>query len=250
MNNEVVRASIAELIGTFTLVFVGGAAVASGQGVVAAALAHGLILVGIIFVYGHLSGAHVNPAVTAGLLVGRQITITRAVYYWIAQFVGAIIAGILLNIIIPDGARLGQTVGSLTAGSVWTAALFEAIMTFFLVSAVYQAAVYGKVGNLAAIAIGLTLAGSFLAGGTFTGASLNPARTLGPALIAGDFSYIVPYFIGIFGGGIVAGLLHTVVLPDKTPTTAPYSDPTPALSEFKEGRETKRAYPIGYARLI
>jgi MIP family channel proteins len=220
MNNEVVRASIAELIGTFTLVFVGGAAVASGQGVVAAALAHGLILVGIVFVYGHLSGAHVNPAVTAGLLVGRQITITRAVYYWIAQFVGAIIAGILLNLIIPDGAKLGQTIGSLSAGSVWTAALFEAIMTFFLVSAVYQAAVYGKVGNLAAIAIGLTLAGSILAGGTYTGASLNPARTLGPELIAGDFSYFVPYMIGIFGGGIVAGLLHTIVLPDKTPTKA------------------------------
>jgi len=218
MNNDLFRPAIAELIGTFTLVFVGGAAVASGQGVVAAALAHGLILVGIIFVYGHLSGAHVNPAVTAGLLVGKQITVERAIYYWIAQFVGAIIAAFILNIIVPDGAKLGQTVGSLTAGSVWSAALFEAIMTFFLVSAVYQAAVYGKVGNLAALAIGLTLAGSILAGGTYTGASLNPARTLGPELIAGDFSYFIPYMIGIFGGGIVAGLLHTIVLPDKTPT--------------------------------
>jgi len=220
MNNDLLRPSIAELIGTFTLVFVGGAAVASGQPVVVPALAHGLILVGIIFVYGHLSGAHVNPAVTAGLLVGRQITLERAIYYWIAQFLGAIIAAVVLNIIIPDGARLGQTTGSLTANSVWSAALFEAIMTFFLVSAVYQAAAFGKVGNLAAIAIGLTLAGSFLAGGTYTGASLNPARTLGPALVAGDFSYLVPYMIGIFGGGIAAGLLHTIVLPDKTPTKA------------------------------
>src|SRR5689334_77730 len=180
MNDQTLKSGLAELIGTFTLVFVGGAAVASGQGVVAAALAHGLILVGIIFVYGHLSGAHVNPAVTAGLLVGRQITLERAIFYWIAQFIGAIVAAVVLNIIIPGGAKSGQTIGSLTTSSVWAAALFEAIMTFFLVSAVYQAAVYGKVGNLAALAIGLTLAGSILAGGTYTGASLNPARTLGP----------------------------------------------------------------------
>jgi len=217
MNNDLLRPTIAELIGTFTLVFVGGAAVASGQGVVAAALAHGLVLCGIIFAYGYISGAHVNPAVTAGLLVGRQITLERAIYYWIAQFIGAIIAGVLLNIIIPDGAKLGQTVGSLTANSVWTAALFEAIMTFFLVSAVYQSAVYGKIGHLAALAIGLTLAGSILAGGTYTGASLNPARTLGPELIAGDFSYFIPYMIGIFGGGIVAGLLHVALFrPNET----------------------------------
>lgn len=137
MSNDLLRPTIAELIGTFTLVFVGGAAVASGQGVVAAALAHGLILVGIIFVYGHLSGAHVNPAITAGLLVGRQITLKRAISYWIAQFIGAIAAAVLLNVIIPDGAKLAQTTGSLTASSVWSAALFEAMMTFFFVSAVY-----------------------------------------------------------------------------------------------------------------
>lgn len=218
MNNGLLRPSIAEFLGTFTLVFVGGAAVASGQGVAVAALAHGLVLCGIIFAYGYISGAHVNPAVTAGLLVGRQITVERAIYYWIAQFLGGIVAAVLVNILIPDGARLGQTVGSLTAGSVWTAALFEAVMTFFLVSAVYQAAVYGKVGHLAALAIGLTLAGSILAGGTYTGASLNPARTLGPQLVAGDFSYFVPYMIGIFGGGIVAGLLHVAVFrPDAEP---------------------------------
>lgn len=210
--DSLMKASLAELLGTFTLIFVGGAAVASGQGVVAAALAHGLILVGIIFVYGHISGAHVNPAVTIGLLVGGKVTISRAAYYIVAQVVGCILGAVILNIVIPDGARLGQTTGSLTANSVWTAALFEAFMTFLLVSAVYQAAAYGKAGNLAAIAIGLTLAGSILAGGTYTGASLNPARTLGPALVAGDFSYLIPYLIGIFAGGIVAGLVHTLLL--------------------------------------
>ncbi len=208
MNDQTLKSGLAELIGTFTLVFVGGFAVASGQGVVAAALAHGLILAGIIFVYGHVSGAHVNPAVTLGLLVGGKIGVNKAVIYWVAQFVGAIIAAVVLNVISPGAAKAGQTIGSLTVSAPWSAALFEAVMTFLLVSAVYQAAVYGKVGNVAALAIGLTLAGSILAGGTYTGASLNPARTLGPALVAGDLSYALPYLVGIFGGGIAAGLLH------------------------------------------
>lgn len=221
MNNELVRASIAEFLGTFTLVFVGVAAVASGQGVAVAALAHGLVLCGIIFAYGYISGAHVNPAVTAGLLVGRQITITRAVYYWVAQFIGGVVAAVVANILIPNGAAAGQTIGSLTADSVWTAALFEAVLTFLLVSAVYQAAVFGKIGHLAALAIGLTLAGAILAGGTYTGASLNPMRTLGPALVAGDFSYLVPYLVGIFGGGIVAGLLHVAVFRPAEAAKAP-----------------------------
>ncbi len=81
-------------------------------------------------------------------------------------------------------------------------------MTFFLVSTVFQAAAFGKAGNLAGVAIGLTLGASILAGGTYTGASLNPARTLGPALIAGHLDYLIPYLIGIFAGGIVAGLVQ------------------------------------------
>lgn len=208
VNSKLIQASLAELVGTFILVFVGGFAVASEQGVVTAALAHGIILVTIIYTYGHISGAHVNPAVTAGLLIGNQIKLDRAVYYWVAQFVGAVIAAIALNAIVP-GTNVGQTTGSLTDSAVWAAAAFEAIMTFFLVSTVYQAAAFGKAGNLAGVAIGFTLAGSILAGGTYTGASLNPARTLGPALIAGDLSYVIPYFIGIFAGGIIAGLAQT-----------------------------------------
>jgi MIP family channel proteins len=215
MNNETLKASLAELVGTFILVFVGGfAAGLAGRpenGVVVAALGHGLILVSIIYTYGHISGAHVNPAVTAGLLVGGKISLMKAVYYWVAQFVGGIIAAVLLNVLVGDAARAGQTMGSLTTTAVWTAALFEAVLTFFLVSTVYQAAVYGKAGNLAGVAIGFTLAGSILAGGPFTGASLNPARTLGPALVAGDLSYAVPYLIGIFAGGIIAGLVQTML---------------------------------------
>src|SRR5262245_39314031 len=98
MNNGLLRPAIAEFLGTFTLVFIGSAAIAATVSkdfeVVVPALAHGLALCGIIFAYGYISGAHVNPAVTAGLLVGRQITVERAIYYWIAQFLGGIVAGL------------------------------------------------------------------------------------------------------------------------------------------------------------
>jgi len=178
MNNKLIQASLAELVGTFILVFVGGFAVtiAGQQGVAVPALAHGLILVSIIYTYGPISGAHVNPAVTAGLLVGGQIRLDRAVYYWVAQFVGAIIAAVVLNAIVP-GTNVGQTTGSLTNSAVWAAAIFEAVLTFFLVSTVYQAAAFGKAGNLAGVAIGFTLGGSIQAGGTDTSASPSTALT-------------------------------------------------------------------------
>lgn len=219
MNDTLLKSALAEFLGTFTLVFVGAAVVATGNGLVAAALAHGLILVGIILAYGRISGAHVNPAVTLGLLVGRQITVDKAIFYWVAQLVGGIVAGVVVNVLLngfmtplAEGSatmNMGQTVGMLTATQVWSAAAFEFIMTFFLVTAVYLAAVFGKLNNLEAIAIGLTLAGSILAGGVYTGASLNPARTLGPALVGGgDLSYVIPYLVGQLLAGAVAGVLH------------------------------------------
>ncbi|MFN8529476.1 MAG: aquaporin [Anaerolineae bacterium] len=214
--NSLVKAAIAELLGTFTLVFVGSMVVTvagpNNGGVVAPALGHGLILVAIIYAYGHISGAHFNPAVTAGLLVGGKIEVVKALVYWVMQFIGAIIAALVVQLVVPAGTNLGQTTGSLTAGSLGTAALIEGILAFLLVSTIYQAAVFGKAGNLAPVAIGLTLAGCIFAAGAYTGASANPARTLGPALIAGDLSYVPAYLIGLFAGGIAAGLLHAYVI--------------------------------------
>ncbi len=220
MDENLLRESLAELIGTFVLVFVGSAAVLVAPifGVVVPALAHGLVLCGLIYTYGHISGMQINPAVTMSLTVCGKQDVTRSAYYIVAQFIGGIIAALVLVAVFPqDNAgvaaflgenayNFGQTTGFLTADSVWTAAIYEAILTFFLVSAVIQAAVFGRAGQLAGIAIGFTLAASILAGGPATGASLNPARTLGPALVAGDTSYVIPYLVGIFGGGIIAGL--------------------------------------------
>ncbi|MBL8133708.1 MAG: aquaporin [Anaerolineae bacterium] len=212
--NELFRASIAEFIGTFMLVFVGifAAGIAGQQGVVVAALGHGLILVGIAYSFGKISGAHVNPAITVSLLIGGKIKIDRAMYYVVAQLLGAVVAAAVAGVLSSDIVAAGQTKGSLTESAVWTAALFEAVLTFFLATAVWQTAVHGRGGDLAGVAIGLTLAASILAGGVFTGASLNPARTLGPALIAGDLSYVIPYLVGIFAGAIIAALVHGFIL--------------------------------------
>ncbi len=220
------RESLAELIGTFVLVFVGAAAVLVAPifGVVVPALAHGLILCALIYTYGHISGAQVNPAVTLALTVGGKQDATKSAYFIVAQFIGGIIAALVLVSVFPqdnagvaaflDGNayNFGQTTGFLTEDSVWTAAVYEAILTFFLVSAVFQAAAFGQAGKLAGVAIGFTLAASIFAGGPATGASLNPSRTLGPALVAGDTSYLIPYLIGIFGGGIIGGLVQGYVL--------------------------------------
>lgn len=231
MNQSVLRPALAEFLGTFVLVFIGAAVVtvagslteAQQLGVLVAALGHGLALVGIIYAYGHISGAHVNPAVTVALLLGGKIDAAKAIAYIIAQLLGGLAAAIVLRLVVPAEVGFGQTTGSLTASSVWQAALFEGVMTFILVSAVFQAAAFEKAGILAAVAIGFTLAACILAGGVYTGASLNPARTLGPAIVAGDLSYALPYLVGIFGGGIVGGLVQTFLFPAETEERA---DPT------------------------
>ena len=230
---------LAELIGTFTLCFIGIASVivAPQFGIVAPALGHGLVLVGLIFAYGHISGAQFNPAVTVGLLVGGKIDAMKAGAFIVAQFIGGVIAAYAVVALV-GGAdaqpvldwftangmeepsfNFGQTVGFLTEANVWQAATIEAMLVFFLLSAIYQGAVYGKAGNNAALAIGLTLAALIFATGGMTGASVNPARTLGPAMVAGDFSYLVPYLLGLFAGGAIAGAVHGYVLtPDESDT--------------------------------
>jgi len=225
MDNTFIKESLAEFIGTFVLVFIGGFSVVVAPlfGLLVPAFAHGLIVIGLIYTYGHISGTQINPAVTLGLLVGGKINVTKAGVFIGVQLFGGIIAAILIVVTMPEPAQIallgsteafnyGQTVGVLTDDYIWTAAIIEAILTFFLVSAVYQSAVFGKSSNLASISIGFTLIACILAGGPLTGASLNPARSLGPALMAGELDYILPYFVGLFGGGALAGIFHTYVL--------------------------------------
>ncbi len=206
----------AELIGTFALVFIGAGAGMAGAGLLGVALAHGLTLAVFAYAYGHISGTHVNPAVTFGLAMNGSISWGDAVVsYWIPQFSGAALAGFLLNVLAgASGATLldGATIGSLTTSAPILAAVVEGILTFFLVNTVLHAAVGGKAGQFAGWAIGTTLAVSILAGGSLTGASLNPARTFGTAIFAGPslantFTYLI-YFVAPLIGSTLAVMAY------------------------------------------
>lgn len=202
---------VAEFIGTFALVFIGaGTAVVGIGGLLGVALAHGLVVMVFAYTYGHISGSHINPAVTFGLALNNTIKWAEAVFYWIAQFVGAIIAAYALKIIVDSvnlgGIQAGATVGTLTEPAPFVAMGVEIILTFFLVNTILHTAVAGKAGAFAGLAIGLTLVFAILAGGPMTGASLNPARTFGPALVISSFTDPMIYLI-YFAGPLIGAAL-------------------------------------------
>jgi aquaporin Z len=210
------KQALAELIGTFTLTFIGAGAAsmlpAEGATLVGVALAHGLALMVIIYTWGSISGAHVNPVVTLGVLAGGRIDLGKAVVYWIAQFAGAAIAGYALLYVLTAPHAISQTEGVLTKTDAARAIVLEAVLTFFLVSAVFSSGVFNRNGNMAGVAIGLVLTMDILFCGPLTGASMNPARSFGPALAASDKTFLTDYlwiyFVGPGIGGVVAGLLY------------------------------------------
>lgn len=206
---------LAELIGTFALVFVGAGAGMAGAGLVGVALAHGLTLAIFIYAYGHISGTHINPAVTVALTaVGRVNVGTAMVSYLLPQFAGAALAGFLLNTIAGatgGSMSFGATVGALTFSMPWLAAIVELVLTFFLLNTIFNTAVSGRGGNMSGLAIGLTLAASILVGGPLTGASLNPARTLGVAIfsdpsLANTNTYLIYLMAPLLGATLAAYL--------------------------------------------
>jgi MIP family channel proteins len=191
---------VAELIGTFALVFFGAGAGVAGVGLVGVALAHGLTIVAMVYAFGYISGTHINPAVTFGLVLQGVVKWADAVVsYWIPQFLGAVIAAFLLHTFAGDISG-GATVGSLTDSAPVLAMIVEALLTFFLVNTILHTAVGGKGGDFAGLAIGFTLVAAILAGGPLTGASLNPARTFGPAIYTEpSFGSVYTYVIYLFG---------------------------------------------------
>jgi aquaporin Z len=207
------RVFVAELIGTFALVFIGaGAGVVGIGGLVGVAFAHGLVLAVFVYIFGHISGTHVNPAVTFGLALNGTLKWGQAAYYWLAQFVGAIAAAFLLRFVASSvsGLEGGATVGTLSNPQPYAAFVVEIILTFFLVNTVLHAAVAGRAGSFAGMAIGLTLTFAILAGGPMTGGSLNPARSLGPALFTRAMDKVtldaaIPFFYMIYFAGPIIG---------------------------------------------
>ena len=209
------KSLVVEFIGTFALIFIGAGAVAIDiGGLVGAAFAHGFVVVAFVYAYGHISGTHINPAVTLGLLIAGEIEFVAAIGYWVVQFLGGILGAVLLNAVMPNPGDLGVTI--LTEGVTPVQGLVvEIVLTFFLVSTIFNTDVSGKAGNFAGLAIGLTLIACILMGGPLTRAALNPARTLGPAIVSGNYADMWLYFVGPCVGSILAAFLYIGVLKDK-----------------------------------
>lgn len=211
-------ALVAELIGTFTLVFVGAGAGALGLGgLPGVALAHGLVVLALIYAFGHLSGTHVNPAVTLGIFVAGRIGAAKAASYVVFQIVGGVLGAYALKWVlggVVGGLGAGALASGLAAGggtvtmNATTGFVLEALLAFFLVTVVLHAAVSGKAGNLAGLAIGSTLIFNILMGGPLTGAIFNPARQLGPALAADRMTDLGLYLLAPLAGAALAGALY------------------------------------------
>jgi aquaporin TIP len=211
VDTDAYRRGAAELVGTFTLIFIGGgAAIAAGDALVNVAFAHGLAIAVMVSAVGHISGGHFNPAVTFGLLVTRRITPVLAVLYWIAQLLGAVLAALLLRWIFTSTEALKSVPSDAPRITDFEGFTIETILTFFFVWVVFATAVdpRGTFKSIAGLAIGLTIAMDVFMGGPLTGAAMNPARAFGPELVNGFWANGWIYYAGPLLGGAVAALAY------------------------------------------
>ena len=215
------RAFVAEFIGTFTLIFIGVGAIAANHlssgalGLTGIALAHGLAIAVMISATAAVSGGHLNPAVTLGLLSAKKIDVPNAIGYVAAQCLGAIAAAFLIKLCVPADAltAVGMGTPALSAGiSTSMGLLTEIILTFFLVFVVYGTAVDKRAPRMGGLFIGLTVTLDILMGGPISGAAMNPARHLGPALLGGGLQNIGLYWLGPVIGGVIAAQVYKNVL--------------------------------------
>ena len=218
------QALVAEFLGTFFLCFAGIAAilsntpsVGSGAGIVGVALAHGLALSVAVNAFGGISGAHFNPAVSAGFLVTGRLAASRLLPYVIVQLAGATVAAAACRaLFLPDAVMQAQLGIPLPAAWASTSSVLvgEFIMTFLLMTAIYGTAVdeRGKAVKIGGFGIGLTVAFDILAGGAVTGASMNPARSFGPAFVQGHWQWHWAYWAAPVAGACVAALIYEHIL--------------------------------------
>jgi aquaporin NIP len=222
------RRSFAEGLAAFALVFAGCGAVVANEryggtlGAVGVALVFGLVIMVMVYATGHLSGAHINPAVTIAFTLTRHFPGRDAAAYVAAQLAGATVGALVLLAIWTDKpARLGATVPSVGIGSAF---VYELLLTAFLMFVIMAVATDTRaVGAAAAIAIGGTVGLDALFGGPVTGASMNPARSFGPALAAGEWRSFWIYVIGPIVGAALGALAYQVVRGDH-PARAPISE--------------------------
>jgi aquaporin Z len=215
------KAAVAEFIATFALIFVGaGAVIQSSAGnldLVGVALAHGLVLAIMVSITGHISGGLVNPAVTIALWSAGKIGTQRGAVLIVAQMLGAVVGALLVRYVVGAGPFDAGGAGAPALGpgvSVGVGIVLEAILTFFLVFAVFGTAVddKGPWNKTAGFTIGLVIAFDIMAFGPLTGAAMNPARWFGPALVGGLWDDSLVWIVGPIAGAVIAGVLYTTVL--------------------------------------
>ena len=209
---SVARRCVAEFIGTFGLLFAGAGAVMineiSGGAItnVGIGLVFGLVVAAMIFSLGHISGAHINPAVTLGFALARHFPWKMTPLYWGSQLLGATAACLVLRGLFGNVADMGAT---LPGAEVWVVAAFEALLTFFLMFVIMAMATDVRaVGTAAALAIGATVGLEAIFGGPISGASMNPARSFGPALVSGNWTAHWAYWVGPVVGAAVAAFTY------------------------------------------
>jgi len=219
----VINKYLAEFLGTFILVGLGsmGILAVGGAGgpaqIVAIALAFGLALLAGIWVVGHVSGAHFNPAVTLAFLLEGELSLSDAIGYWVGQFAGASVASLVVWLAADSREAVGLTVTGYS--SLRTAAILEVVLTAVFVWTILSAVKRGA--SHAPAAIALTLTGIHLAGIPFSGASVNPARSFGPAVVSGgSFGELWVYIYAPIIGAVVAWWLHRLFSADEQATAS------------------------------
>ena len=215
---------IAEFIGTFALIFVGAGSIAADHitggavGLTGIALAHGLTIAVMASATAAVSGGHLNPAVTFGVLLAKKIDLPNAIGYIVSQCLGGIAGAALLKLCIPASALQAVNMGTPALGQGVTTGMglaLEIVLTFFLVFVIFGTAVDSRAPKVGALFIGLTVTLDILIGGPITGAAMNPARHLGPALLGGGMLNTWLYWVGPLVGGAVAALLYHHVLEER-----------------------------------
>jgi aquaporin Z len=218
------KALLAELLGTFTLIYVGVGAIAANDvtggalGLTGIALAHGLAIAVMASATAAISGGHLNPAVSFGMALAGRITPVTMIQYWAAQCLGAIGAAGCVKLTYAASTLANVHMGTPAPGaSVGTAQVLvaEIITTFFLVFVIFGTAVDRRAPKVGALFIGLTVALDILAIGPISGAAMNPARHLGPALLGGGLTHTWLYWLGPLVGGGLAAVVYGKVLEDR-----------------------------------
>jgi aquaporin Z len=205
MLTQSVRRSLAEFFGTFMLVFAGtSAAMFAGDGLLAVALAFGLVIAAGIYAVGHISGGHFNPAVSLAMLIDGRLSWKEFAYYVVSQLGGAAFGAVVVFLI--GGA---STDASPLAVEAWVVIAYEVVLTYIFVYTILSVSKRKELGSFVGLIVGFTLAALILAGGAVSGAALNPAGAFGPALfVEGAFANYWLYAVGTFTGAGLAALTY------------------------------------------